>query len=625
MTTQHPTAVHRPPLARFDSLRRPRVARVEAAAPDTGTGTPARPFDLPAGLAALAIAMVAWVVSLQGVPLREMTDLGLLSVLPVPFYVALGVLTVSFVALLHRERVGDLMLYAHVGALVLIIHGTPAILYSTLRYSWAWKHVGIVDYIQRNGTVDPDIATLDVYHNWPGFFGAGAMISELTGLETRSIAAWAPAVFSLLDLFALVFVFRVLGTNRRALWLAVWLFFVSNWVGQEYFSPQAMSYFLYLTLVGVALAFFARDGRRMAHQAPAWAPWLLSIGLIVAIVASHQLTPLMVIVVLGGMSVLRIARTGWLAVFTALFAILWLLGPADAFFTRNIAETLAEVGAPATNSTTGVVDTTEVSSGQATVIVIDRLLTAGLVAVAGAGMLFRWLRGHRFRTEVLLLVSPLVLLGATDYDGEALFRVFLFAVPFATLFAAHVVYPHGNERRSWRAGVVAGGVTLAVLVAFLFAYYGKERYNYFTPGEVAAAEWLYEQAPPNSLLIEGSRNYPTQFVNYENFTYVPISREDEGTQARIAADPAGVMADWLDNSAYEATYLIITRSQILEQEALAETPAGFLEGVRDAVAGSASFEAVFENADAAIYQLRYEVVITESGSIEIRPVEVEEP
>ncbi len=622
MTTHHPTAVHRPPLARFDSVRRAGVARVETVA---DRGTAYRPMDLRFGLAALAVAMLAWIISLRDVRLDAMNDLGLLSVLPVTFYVSLGVLTVSFIALLHRGRVGDVVLYSHVGALIIIIHGTPAILYSTLRYSWAWKHVGIVDYIQRNGTVDPDIATLDVYHNWPGFFGASAIISDLSGIDTRSIATWAPTAFSLLDLFALVFVFRMLGTNRRALWLAVWLFFVTNWVGQEYFSPQAMSYFLYLTLVGVALAFFARDGRRIAHQAPTWAPWLLSIGLIVAVVSSHQLTPLMIVVVLGGMSVLRIARTGWLAVFTALFAVLWMLGPADSFFTRNISETLAEVGAPATNSTTGVVDTTEVSSGQATVIVIDRILTVGLIAVAGAGLLFRWLRGHRFRTEMLLLVAPVVLLGATDYDGEALFRVFLFAVPFATLFAAHVVYPHGNEHRSWRAGLVAGGAAVAVLVAFLFAYYGKERFNYFTPGEVAAAEWLYEQAPPNSLLIEGSRNYPSQFVNYENFTYVPISREDEATHARIAADPAGVMADWLDNSAYEATYLFITRSQILEQEALAETPSGFLQSIRDAVEGSSAFEAVFENDDAAVYQLVYEVVITESGAIEIRPVEVDEP
>ncbi len=622
MTTQHPTAVHRPPLARFDSLRRTRPARVEPAA---GTGAVTRPADLRLGLGALAVATVAWVISLRDVRLEVMTDLGLLSVLPVTFYVALGVLTVSFITLVHRERVGDLVLYAHAGLLILIIHGTPAILYSTLRYSWAWKHVGIVDYIQRNGTVDPDIATLDVYHNWPGFFGASALISELSGIDARSIATWAPVVFSLLDLVALVFVFRMLGTNRRALWLAVWLFFVSNWVGQEYFSPQAISYFLYLTLIGVALAFFGRDGRRVAPDAPAWAPWLLSVGLIAAIVASHQLTPVMVIVALAGMSVLRVARTGWLAVITLLFAVVWLLGPADSFFARNISETLAEVGAPATNSTTGVTDTAEVSSGQVVVIVIDRLLTAGLVAVAGAGLLFRWLRGHRLRTEMLLMVAPLVLLGATDYDGEALFRVFLFAVPFATLFAAHVVYPHSNERRSWRSGLFAVAAATAVLVAFLFAYYGKERYNYFTPGEVAAAEWLYETAPPNSLLIEGSRNYPTQFVNYENLTYVPISREDDATQARIAADPTEVMADWLDNRAYEATYLLITRSQILEQEALAETPAGFLRGVSDAVASSGRFETVFRNEDAVIYQLRYEVVITESGSIEIRPVEEDGP
>ena len=54
-------------------------------------------------------------------------------------------------------------------ALVAATHGTPALLYGTLRYSWAWKHLGIIDYIHRHGSVDPSLKTLGVYHNWPGF------------------------------------------------------------------------------------------------------------------------------------------------------------------------------------------------------------------------------------------------------------------------------------------------------------------------------------------------------------------------------------------------------------------------------------------------------------------------
>ena len=41
----------------------------------------------------------------------------------------------------------------------------------------------------------------------------------------------------------------------------------------------------------------------------------------------------------------------------------------------------------------------------------------------------------------------------------------------------------------------------------------------FTTEEVAAATWLADNAPEGSLLVEGSRNYPTQFHNYEYFRY----------------------------------------------------------------------------------------------------------
>ena len=78
-------------------------------------------------------------------------DLGLVSVLSIGYYVAMGVLTASF-CIAVRSRDGHwALLAAHVVVLIVMLHGTPAILYDTLRYSWAWKHVGVVDYIVRHG------------------------------------------------------------------------------------------------------------------------------------------------------------------------------------------------------------------------------------------------------------------------------------------------------------------------------------------------------------------------------------------------------------------------------------------------------------------------------------------
>ena len=120
-------------------------------------------------------------------------------------YLALGALTLGFFLALGQRQVREWLLAAHVLVLIFVIHGTPSILYGTLRYAWAWKHVGIVDYIDRHGSVDPDIGYLAPYHNWPGFFALSALFTKLAGFQSAlSFASWAPVFFNLLFLAALV-------------------------------------------------------------------------------------------------------------------------------------------------------------------------------------------------------------------------------------------------------------------------------------------------------------------------------------------------------------------------------------------------------------------------------------
>ena len=69
----------------------------------------------------------------------------------------------------------------------------------------------------------------------------------------------------------------------------------------------------------------------------------------------------------------------------------------------------------------------------------------------------------------------------------------------------------------------------------------------FSPGEVAAAEFLADRGPEGTLLIEGSANHPKQSRNYERFRYVPIEREPAATQRRIDRRPVATMVDWMDD------------------------------------------------------------------------------
>lgn len=117
---------------------------------------------------ALIGAAILWALSLPGLDMRQMNDLGLVSVLPPVYFAALALLSASFALAVNSRKTPGWLLFLHVVLLILIIHGTPALTYETLRYGWAWNHVGVTDYILKFGRVDPNItyeSGLKIYHN----------------------------------------------------------------------------------------------------------------------------------------------------------------------------------------------------------------------------------------------------------------------------------------------------------------------------------------------------------------------------------------------------------------------------------------------------------------------------
>ena len=40
-------------------------------------------------------------------------------------------------------------------------------------------------------------------------------------------------------------------------WLAIWLFYLMDWIGQDYLSPQAFGLFLFLVAIAVITRWFA--------------------------------------------------------------------------------------------------------------------------------------------------------------------------------------------------------------------------------------------------------------------------------------------------------------------------------------------------------------------------------
>lgn len=570
-----------------------------------------------AGIGALPAAFALWVVALGQVEPGSMGDIGLVSVLPVTYWAALAALTVGFGATVTRPRPKTGLLIGYVLALIAVLHATPTIAYGTLRYAWAWKHVGVIDYLLRHHSLAGLPPYLAAYGGWPGFFAANGLLVRLAGLSSAlGYAAWGPPFFNLLLLGPLLLIYRRFTTDHRLIWVGVWFFYLGSWVGQDYFSPQALCYFLYLAVIAVCLRWYSSSAVPEPADHAITGPvvalrwqrvrrakiFVVLVAVLAAIASSHQLTPFMAISALAALVACRRCSERTLPAVMAVLTVGWIVFGARSFLSSNLGSIVASIGHPDSNAQANLINLAQVSPGQVLVAQIDRLLSAGLWVLGAVGV---WRRRRTARADLPLLLlglSPLPLIAANSYGGEMVFRVYLFALPFVAFFAAASLFPTARAgRRGGLAPLGLIGLAALLLAGFVFSYYGKEQVNYFSPGEVAAGAWLDAHAPAGSYVVGPSGDLPWENKNVELYRFYWFALDTPQGRRQVETDPVGALVG--DMAAHRSSFLIFTRAQQAQVDTTGLLPAGSLEKIEAAVLKSGRFRPVFQNPDATILVL----------------------
>lgn len=199
----------------------------------------------------LPISVAAWAIGVSRTSVKTLGLYGLPANLPIVFYAGVALLAVSALAELARARPTRWRMALHAAGLVVMLYATPAILYPQGRYSWLYKTIGVVQYINEHGQLDRHI---DIYQNFPGFFALAAWFGKVAGVSTPlAYAKWAQVVFELAALPLLYLSYAALSLPVWQRWLALLLYSASNWIGQDYYSPQALGTVLSLGIMAMAL------------------------------------------------------------------------------------------------------------------------------------------------------------------------------------------------------------------------------------------------------------------------------------------------------------------------------------------------------------------------------------
>ncbi|MEV0254884.1 lipopolysaccharide biosynthesis protein [Streptomyces sp. NPDC050732] len=582
----------------------------------------------------LAVALVLYWLPVVGLGEREldgMGGLGLVSVLPAPTLVGAALLVVVFAALLWMDRPVKSLLLLTLVATVVSLHALPAVIETEPRFATAWQHLGFMEYIDRTGSAVPD---LDARWSWPGFFAAATFVAEACGVsDMTEVIRWWPTAIQLLYLAPMFLLVRSVRATWRAKWAGLWIFVLSGWVGQDYFSPQGFTYLLYIVFVAVLLVWFRAPRVLWTKRRPGETEvepagrgeravlLLVLIGLFAATVPAHQLTPF---VMLGVLTVLVLVGRSELRGLPLLFGVLvvvWLGFLAEPYWSGHFGELFGGVGGVGGNVSSSVSGRIEGGSSTHQLVLYVRVAMAGgIMAFACCGWWRRRFHKYGERSLLVLTFVPFLGFGMQSYGGEMALRVFMFALPGAALLAGLALFPragvtpderdHDHDRARARARARASLAPLAALLAglvlmggFLVARWGNEPFERVRPGEVAAMEFVYAHDEPTARLLWMSNDtvnnvtpsIPWGARDMEKVEYVPTL---------APADP--VLVSGLAKALKDAgpnSYLMINRSQTAFLQLDAGYPKTWETRLIRNLDDRKDLKKVFVNADATVYAL----------------------
>lgn len=502
-------------------------------------------------LALAAVAVLSWLLGLHPIDPASLDGWGLvgqlgpLTLLAYPLLLAGGVLE-----LIRPNRRTWVLAVITVAAVVLVYGLQPAV-QSAARLPVPWLHAGFSEYIAQHGAV---LESYDTRFSWPGFFAATAMLGQAVGVDNpMALLNWAPVVLGGLAVLAMRSLAGAVFRTGPAVWIATWLFLLANWTEQEYFSPQGTVMVLFLAALAVTVRYLVKPGileggrvKLSARPAPDGTPrtriWaiLLVVGFVAAIAPTHQLTPYVLVAMLGVLLLFGRLRPAWLPIFAAVPVVGWFVFGAHGFWTsqlhlltdsigrldssiqQGISQRLSGTSPTAGNGTSATGDPADLATGAVdaahqAIVTLRMGITGALLVLAVIGYVV--LRRRGVRTWVLPALAAAAFLPAVvqPYGGEVFVRCYLLALPWLAIGAAVALaalvgtpVPAGDgrsvveDRKSGARPVGAalvGVVLTALALATVVARGGNDAYVTNTTADVAAVEWIYGNADPDDTVV----------------------------------------------------------------------------------------------------------------------------
>jgi hypothetical protein len=443
------------------------------------------------------------------------SDLGIVNSFPLVFWVAIGLMVLSYVglALSKRLRPGYLLLLfcMLVVSLWLLPHLLGA---SQMVAAHTWGKTGVnTTSLLGTGHLNPGPVW---YHSYPGVWIILVSVQQVAGISglPGELAVHPFSQLAIQVIFAPI-AYILLSTlwsgyGRRWVWLSLLVFLSANWFPHNYPSPQAYGLALLLLIIWAMV----RQPRGLLPHGGS-----LYLGVVVILVTGIVLSHLPSAIML--LSFLVMLYFGFLLLnqrmpppLTLLVPIVicilvtWNLHWAGQWFGNRLPGTLAVVLAVTKFFQISVIDRVSGDFPQATVawFRLFHSVSWTVIGLTGVGvaLLHKQDRPHWVILLTLAAVAVgagTVTLGLGAVGSEIVQRAQLILTSpiafFAVFLARHVV-----------TLPVLIAILLASPYAVLVAHFGNQRADYLTPDYTASVEFFHTHASPGSITTRNEKQNP---------------------------------------------------------------------------------------------------------------------
>ncbi|HEX3032009.1 MAG TPA: hypothetical protein VHS59_07165 [Bacillota bacterium] len=455
------------------------------------------------------IGFVLFLISILSVRKLVIGPLGLVHSLPLTYYFSIccilcsGFLTIGLRAEKGlRQFVNYLLLLSALWLVPMLLEGTP-------RFASTYKTIGFIEYIYREGTLNPTNWEL-FYHNWPGLPVWAAVFWLVTGINTLyPVAQYYPFFLHLGMAGVFFWLFRKAAPRGsiNSWYLGGVVYLLANFINQDYLSPQSFAYFLlmiFFTLIIDRQRWLANPDYCTGYK-------LILLILTSAIVISHFLSSLVAVTTLFIFSYSEKRVFLKLAILSLIILAAWLVFGANTYMEAHFTTHLRTALDPF-KSWHANIDNRVQGSPEHILVNKVRILYTAAFAITG---LLGWLYGRSCgnqaerRDYTQIAIACIVGAGTFNYGGESFIRVYLFLLlPIAYCFLGFL---HKTK------------LTPVLFIFFmlasplnLIAHYGSEQVDYVSPGIIQGSDFLARNSPGGYVVgfhqILGNTSHTEAFV-----------------------------------------------------------------------------------------------------------------